>query len=224
MTLSNIDNLLIALKSDIRELGRDAANGGDAKAKLALKVVRAAHEGYIISKDSEVLYSEYITAQSKKAMHEHSTGGMKANISKLSTIISFGSLPSIDAPALLDKVIDIREGLRGGDEKLKAAFDTFLDVAKAQLKSSDEELSDDELRDLCIKDIKEKTLIDKLVEDYKRMSKRHEELPSPSIEAAIHAIGDAIQEAGGELPPVTKEAKAKAAFIAKAAAFGLHVA
>ncbi len=222
MTISNIDSMLATLKSDIRELGRDAAAGGDAKAKLALKVVRAAHEGYIISKDAEILYSEYVTAQSKKAMHEHSTGGMKANISKLSTIISFGSLPSIDAPALLDKVIDIRNDLRGGDEKLKAAFDTFLDVAKAQIKSPDE-LSDDELRDLCIKDAKEKSLIDKLVEDYKRMSKRHEELPSPSIEAAIHAIGDAIHEAGGELPATTKEAKAKAAFIAKAASFGLIV-
>ena len=224
MTNSNIDTFLSNLRAEIRDLGRTTAIADDAKAILALMVTRAAHDGYIAATDAKELYVEYITAKSKKSIHEHKVDGINANASKLRSLISMGALPSIDGPALLDKVTDIRKDMRESEQKCRGAFDAFYEVAKAQLKSPDAELSDAELRDLCTVPEKDKSLIDELVADYKRLSKRHDQFPSPSIEAAVHAIGDAIVEAGGELPPMTKEDKAKAAFIRKAQAMGYVVA
>jgi hypothetical protein len=157
-------------------------------------------------------------------MHEHTAGGVKANVSKLTQVIKLGMLPAIDGPALLNKVIDTREALRQGEDKIRAAFDTFVDVARLQLKTPDTELDDAAIRDLCIKpEVAAKDLLAKLAEDYKRLNKRHEEYPSAALEAAIHAVGDAIHEAGGELPAVTKEQKAKLAYIAKGRAMGATV-
>lgn len=222
-TLKN-DTRLDDLKSLVRELGRESASGRDAKAKLALQVVRAAYDGVIGPDEVEMIYQEYASAESKKSIHDHSTGGLKANVSKLRQVVALGCLPQVDGPALLDTVTDIRDDLRHGDEKLKAAFDAFVDVARAQLKQPDNLLDGDALRALCVKpESADKDIIQKLAEDYKRMNKRYDEFPSSTIEACIHAIGDAIKEAGGELPPVTKEEKSKAAFIAKAKAYGMTV-
>lgn len=222
-TLKN-DTRLDDLKSLVRELGRESASGRDAKAKLALQVVRAAYDGVIGPDEVEMIYQEYASAESKKAIHDHSAGGLKANVSKLRQVVALGCLPQVDGPELLDKVTDIRDELRGTDEKLKAAFDAFVDVSRAQLKSPDYTLDDDALRALCVKpESADKDIIQKLAEDYKRMSKRFDEFPSSAVEAAVHAIGDAIKEAGGELPPVTKEEKAKAAFIKRATSYGMTV-
>lgn len=224
------DTRLDDLRTQVREYGRDSASGRDAKPKLALTIVRAAFDGIIGPDDAEMIYNEYATAESKKSIHDHSAGGIKANVSKLRQIISVGCLPAIDGVVLLDKVTDMRTELRAQDAKLKGAFDTFVDIARAQLKSPDSELDDDVIRDLCVKgETAPKDLIQKLAEDYKRIHKRIEELTSEGIsaasaEAAMHAIGDQISELGGDLPPVTKEAKAKANFIKRAASMGLSVA
>lgn len=223
------DTRLDDLRSQVREYGRDSAQGRDAKPKLALAVVRAAFDNVIAPDDAEMLYNEYALAESKKSIHDHSAGGVKANVSKLRQIISLGHLPAVDGVALLDKVTDMRIELRAQEAKLKGAFDTFVDIARAQLKSPDTELDDDAVRDLCVKaDAAPKDLIQKLAEDYKRLYKRVEELTSEGIgaastEAAMHAIGDQISELGGDLPPVTKEAKAKANFIKRAATYGISV-
>lgn len=231
MSKSNLknDTRLDDLRSQVREYGRDAAQGRDAKPKLALALVRAAFDNVIGPDDAESIYNEYAMAESKKSIHDHSAGGIKANVSKLRQIISLGHLPAVDGVVLLDKVTDMRAELRAQEQKLKGAFDTFVDIARAQLKSPDTELDDDQIRDLCVKgETAPKDLIQKLAEDYKRIYKRIEELTeqginSASAEAAMHALGDQLSELGGDLPPVTKEAKAKANFIARAKSMGMSV-
>lgn len=210
-----------------REYGRESASGRDAKAKLALLTVRAAQDDVISDADAEFVYDEYAAAESKKSIHDHAAGGKKANVSKLRQIILLGANPHVDGVQLLDKVTDIRSELRGSDEKLKPAFDTFVDVARAQLRDPENELDSDSLRAICVKPEKDpKSELQEMCEEYRRLYKLAERIPS--CEAPMHAMGEAIVEMGGELPPVTKEqekaAREKAAFLRKADKLGYAIA
>lgn len=230
MTTLKNDTRFDDLRSLARELGRDKASGADAKMKLVLACVRAAYDGYLTGDDVETVYTEFVTAESKKAVHEHTAGGVKANVSKLKQPVLAALLPKVDFVATCDRVVDLRDELRseinGNDEdkrKLKAGFDAIVDIARAQLKSPDADLDDDTLRGMLATERMPKDEMQKLTDAYKKAYKLWEDLPSAHTEAAVHAYADAIKEADGDIPPMTKEEKKAADAIAYMRSRGFQV-
>ena len=220
------DTRLADMIAEVRELGRDAARGKDAREKLALLLARGATDGYVGEDDLENVLGEYIRAESNKAIHNHKADSLKVLKSKCNSILKAAAMPDpVTFADTLDRLVqNIRPDLRGAEKKLKPAFESYVAIAREQLKIKDRNLTDDELAAMSEQVGKEETIVDKLVADYKRLSKRYDELPSPSIEAAINAVGDAIKEAGGEIPPMTKEEKKAAEAIAFLKSKGMSIA
>jgi hypothetical protein len=173
------DQRLQDLVSEVREFGRDAAQGKDSLPKLALKVAFAAADGVIsLDKDSDGtddasrLYSEYQKAESKKAVHEHSAGGTKANASKLRQIITAGSMTTCDFYASINKAILKRDELHSAEVKVRPAYHTIVEMAREQIGQADD-LTDDQIEALCKKPEPGETTLEG---EIKRMNKIAENL------------------------------------------------
>lgn len=149
---------------DVAQLGRDTAEGKDAKPRLALRTVIAARDGAItleVTKDANgkpqpddayAVYDKYLDAEAKKARFEHTKDGIKKGASEIRTFIKLGLSTAIDPVRLMDKAEAIHAEL---DQKArKSAFPALLAVARAQLEDgqSDTMLSDDQIRAACSKD------------------------------------------------------------------------
>lgn len=218
-----------ALDKLMGKLGAESVN--IARPKLGIALVRAAADGLIDEDDVEARYDAYLAgrerAQSKTLLGAgvEDGNGKKANVSKCRQLVRMAMLPGIDGPSLIDRTVTLRGNMLSGDAKIEAPFDAFVKVARAQIAKPEEELTDDELA-ACIRkaEAKDKTLIDKLVNAYKSTYKLNEEAQLPGTASALQGIADAIVEAGGEIPPMTKAEKEQAAFMAKAKAMGFSFA
>lgn len=154
------DQRLKDLKKQVTKLGEEASLGKDSLPKLAHAVVRAAADGLIdtTTKDEKgndhatQLYIHYANGESKKAIHEHSEGGKKANISKLRQLISMGCMKSIDPVEVMQDAFAARDGMSREDGvKIKSAYPFYVDVAREQLKS-DKPLTTKQMEDIAVKD------------------------------------------------------------------------
>lgn len=151
------DNRFADLMSDVRELGRETATGRDAKAKLALRIIKAAADNVIdLTPDPDTkldaaydIYDAYLKADSKKAVFDHTKGGIKKGASEVRTLINMGLMTTVDAVDVMNRTVTIHGNLDPKDRQ--SAFPAFMAVARAQLNSSDTDLSDDELQSLCLK-------------------------------------------------------------------------
>jgi hypothetical protein len=175
---ANNDHRRDDLVKEVRGFGRDAAHGKDSLPKLAHKLVRAAADGIITTdKDSEgrddahKLYEDYAKEQSSKAIHEHTDGGIKANVSKVRKLIEMGSLPIIDPVDVMNRASIVREAIRKADPKLlKPTYAGLVDVARAQLESPGTALTDEELKGIVSKGEREdKTVVDELKSIHKKL-------------------------------------------------------
>src|SRR5258705_3999538 len=84
------DTRLADFMGMVRELGRDAAQGKDALPNLAISFVRAVADQVIdLAKDQDGddgaarIFKTYAASEGKKAVHDRTETGLKANISKL---------------------------------------------------------------------------------------------------------------------------------------------
>jgi hypothetical protein len=163
------------LMKEVRELGRASAAGKDSLPMLAHRVVRAAADGVIGTdkdkdgRDAAVrLYEDYIAAESKKAVHEHSAGGVKANISKLRKLIEFGVMPIIDPVDIMNRAKVARDQIEKDGDKPKPAYAGYVDLAREQLDNPGRELDEDEIKACLRRDApKEKKLKDVLEKIHK---------------------------------------------------------
>ena len=204
-----------ALDSTLRTLGKDSIGSELSKPKMALTICRAAADGIISEADAPATYEKYLEGRSKGiagnallAGNDSTPGSIKANVSKNLQLIKLGNLPRIDGPKLLDDVIDARTAAVNGDIKVKPAFDALVDAARAQLGQPGTPLTPEQIDGVIRKkESAAKEAIDKLIDAYKRVYKLHDELPSKALEDAVHSLADAIRDAGGEVPAMTKEGK-----------------
>lgn len=139
------------LLKQIGKLGEEASLGRDSLPKLAHAVVKAAADGVITGDDAEGLYTKYATAESKKAIHEHSSAGKKANVSKLKQLIEMGCMTTVDAVEVMQSAFQARENMIADSQKVKSAYPFYVDVARAQQKT-DTPLSTSALEELACKD------------------------------------------------------------------------
>lgn len=215
----------------VKKLGEEAALGKDSLPKLAQAVVTAAADGVITANDAGALYERYAEAESNKAIHEHSAGGLKANTSKLRQLIAMGEMTTIDPVAVMQAAYDEREKYiaetaeaEGADRpKFKSAYPFYVDVARAQLKT-DTALGAEHFRELMVKpEPKQKDLEAELTAIMKRL----EGLVTGENKSGLHDEHDNT-EAAFHLLKERMDAFAKARLMAKLAvdakALGINLA
>ena len=213
------------LMKQVSKLGEEASLGRDSLPKLAHAVVKAAADGVINLDDKDDkgndaaarLYAKYAASESKKAIHEHSAGGKKANISKLRQLIAMGCMTTIDPVQVMQDAFEAREGvLREDGVKVKSAYPFYVDVARAQVKT-DTPLTKAHLEELAAKD---EPNAQSLESELKRVLKVLEGLVTGEnrdkikdddelTEAAYHAVKERLEKI--ELIKKTDALRAKAA-------------
>lgn len=231
--MSNIDTHVTALKATLAKLGAAEGKGDSSRPAAAIALVDAAREGYIDEDDAPEMFASYVNAKAKMAAHNPlvtATGydseqkSAKQQVSKFRQFIKLGALPNVDAPDLLDRAAKLVKGLVASGTKCHPMFDAMLNVAREQIKTPNDTLTDEQITAVVSKaEPRTKDELEKLVDLYKRAVTLAGNMPSPSLDAAVSAMADAIVEAGGEVPPTTKEDKELAAFMLQAKKLGLAV-
>jgi hypothetical protein len=151
------DNRFDDMMKQVRVLGSEAALGRDSLPKLAMTVLNASIDGVIsLDKDSEgqddaaKIYAEYVKADSKKAIHDHSANGKKANVSKLRQIVTMGSKTTCEPLTVMENGIKLRKELEAAEQKVKPVYPSMVDIARKQ-NEQDDALNDDQLREAVLK-------------------------------------------------------------------------
>lgn len=225
------DNRLTDLFKQVNKFGEEASLGKDSLPKLAHAVVRAAADGVIDTSTKDKngddaaaqIYARYAAGESKKAIHEHSTGGKKANISKLRQLISMGEMKTIDGAEVMQGAFEARERAIDNGDKVKAAYAFYVDVAREQLKH-DVALTDSQLGELALRqEASEKTLEGEL----KRILKSLEGLVTGENKAKLKDEDEltiAAWEAVRERVEGFATLRAREKLLSDAAALGLQLA
>ena len=226
----NSEHRMDALLADMKVLGKAEANGQASRPMAGLKVADAALATLIDERDAGAIYDAYQAEVAKISTRnplarKQTADSRSAQVAKLRCFIKIGMLPGLGGgggPALLRHSEVIKDGLFKAGTKVFPSYESMLRIIGAQLKQPNDLLTDEQIAGLVSKDEpKEKDEMEKLVKAYRANAKLHELVNLPGTEAAVRGIGDAIIELGGDLPPLTKEAKAETAFMTKARAMGL---
>jgi hypothetical protein len=228
-TMTNHEIAIANLDKEMAKLGAESVN--IARPKLAVTLVRAAAAGDIDEDDVEARYDAYLAgrtkAQSRTALASgvEDGNGKKANVSKCRQLVRMGMLPAVDGPALIDTTVTVRGNLLENEEAVKAPFDAFVDVARAQIAQPDAQLTEEQIAAAIRKPEKaSKTELQKLIDLYKNAAKMAELLPgNEAMKDAVGDLASAIVEEGGEVPPLTKEEKEAHAAMAYLARRGLVI-
>ena len=220
------------LIKQVNKLGEEASLGKDSLPKLAHAVVRAAADGVIdpTTKNKKgddaaaEIYAKYAASESKKAIHEHSAGGTKANVSKLRQLISMGAMTTIDGAEVMQAAFEAREQALSDGLKVKAAYPYYVEVAREQLKS-DTALTSDQLKELAEK---ADTASEKSLEgELKRALAILEGLLSGENKAKLkddHELTDAAFQALRSRVEVFATLRARAQFFKDAEKLGIKIA
>jgi hypothetical protein len=161
------------MMDSVRNLGKEAALGRDSLPKLAVTITRAASEGIVTMDankhgdgvdDAKKIYGEYIASDSRKAVHDHSPDGLKAQVSKLRSFIKFGAGTKYDAVDVLDRAMRMRKEMAAADTKsVKSAYAAYVDVAREQY-TKEAPMTDDEMKQVISKKASEETTIEKVLQ------------------------------------------------------------
>ena len=219
------DVRLKELTSKIESLGRDSASSALSKPFMALAVVKARMDGVIGEEDARLTYMTYLKGRMGALKNKKSLGlgagdtesndanSINANVSKNKSLIVAAGLPTVpDFHSVLSRAVELRQEIITADDKarVKPAYDVFVDLARKQKKLAEGgPLNDEQIEEEIRKPEKaDKTTLDLLTDDYKRMRKRMEDMPDvEKLIDVVALIADAITSLGGELPPVTDEEK-----------------
>lgn len=229
-TGSNSEGRLDKIKARMGLLGKAEAVGAGSRRDAGIALTADAYDGIIAEGDAEVCYDAYQSELGKMAAKKHLTIGdnvksRTAQISKFRAFIKIGMLPDVDGREVLARATTIAEQVVAGGTKVHSPFEALRTVCVAQCNQPAEALTDDQIAAAVSKaERDEKDEMAKLVAAYKAAHKLNADLGLPGTDAAVKAYGDAIVELGGDVPPMTKDEKEQAAFMAKAAKMGFTVA
>lgn len=228
MTTDNLDTRLADTNKLIRKLGSESAHSVLAKPKMALAIAQARVDGIIGDNDGEAVYTVYlegrknVLSKSSLGAGEDDSTSFKANVSKNTQIIKAAGLPGVDFLDTMTKATAERENLVKAGEKVKPMFDAYVDLARAQIKEPTVKLEVDAITGIVRKkEAAEKEIVDKLIAAYKTARKLGDDFPCKPMADVVDAYKKAIEEAGGEVPPVGEEEKKAAEVTAFLAARGM---
>lgn len=221
------DTRLKDLMAEARELGREMAAGKDSLPNFALKVAYAANDGVISTQkdkdgadDANRLYAEFMAAASKKAVHEHTTGGIKANTSKLRQIMVAATKTTCDFPDVLKRLVNARKVAISKEEKVQSAFPAMVSAARMQ-NEQDDDLTDAQIGECISKPEAEAPDVEKVLAS---VEKKLSELISGKN--GIQDKSDETVQAHGMIRTrlaALVQMRESAEVLAKAAALGLTV-
>jgi|SRR5215831_643608 len=229
---SNTGLTLEQFIDDLERLGKDDGKGKGARVAAYVRAVDAAQKLNISKKkDGKDLYMHYAKAAAKNSGKEFSAGSsFDVQVSKFGTAIDLGNLPDVDGYQFVHRVIDmLRVEQAREDSGVKGStYDNIVACSRAQAAQPTRELTDEEIMSVIVTVAKEKTDLDLVIDLYKRTHTSLGKLPKnspahPYLEASAVELADAIRALDGELPPITKEEKARAKFMAQASKHGMTV-
>lgn len=212
----NLKPAIDALNKTLRKLGQDEAEGIVARPTAALAMAHAAHRGEIDESYAENGYNVYLAGKRKLGSNplladdDGSGKTYDVQVSKFRQCIKVSMIPSIDGPDLLDRAIRINANLRAQGTKTLAPFEGMLAVARTQLKDATVELTDDDIAGLVTVKDQEKPELADLIAAYKTANKLAAKYGATAA-PAVEVYRNAIVEAGGQVPAVTKAEKEQAA-------------
>ena len=180
-TTNGLEDLRREALARVREFGRAAASGEDARPACVLQLIEDCQNGILSPDDNKEIYDQYLAAYSKRAVFTEA--GKAGNASKWKACMSMGALVGVDGVAVAQRAVTLRGNMVSEGLKPKAMFDGLVSVSRAQLASPNSELSDDEIRDALSKDVKEKTAKDFLKSAAKALEKALEINDSMSEDA-----------------------------------------
>lgn len=229
----NIPNVTVTredLEKDLSKFGAAFGKGQNSRPAAGLRCVEVASKINIGPDDAKDLYTKFQTAAAAaRGLEYQAEASFKVQVSKLRQFLTLGAMPQIDGVDVMNRTVDIISEMAamGSDSPLKgSAYDNMVNIARQQIKSEKVELTDDEIRGLLSAEPEEKTLLDKVLDIYKRTYKLHDELVKENTDAsnvaiALEALKDQILSMDGELPAMTaaEKAKVKAFNVLKAQGF-----
>jgi len=166
---NGLDDLRREALSRVREFGRAAASGEDARPACILQLIEDCQNGVLSPDDNKEIYDQYLAAYSKRAVFTEN--GKAGNASKWKAPMSMGAMVGVDGVAVAQRAVTLRGNMASEGLKPKAMFDGLVSVSRAQLANPSAELSDDEIRDALSKDVKEKSAKDFLKSAAKALEK-----------------------------------------------------
>lgn len=216
------------LFQDVKRFGKAYGQGSNSRPAMAERAVEAAKTLPDVGPaDAENIYMAFQkAAAASKGIEYKVEASAKQQVSKLRQFLEMGANQNIDAVDVFSRAKAKITELAGlEDSPLRgSAYDNLVNVARAQISSPDNALTDDEIEAVLSPEKVEKSILDKMIDSYKRLSKMFdsEELPKEALPAwgdAIHNIEQAIVDAGGTLPEKkpSKAESAKAAMLTRAA-------
>ena len=216
-TTKNITLTRDTFEKEVKSFGTAYGKGMNSRPAMAVRATQAAQQITGISdKDAKDIYTIFQTAASRaKGLEYKAEASFGVQVSKLKNFLQLGAMPQVDGVAVLDLAVDVIKELTAQEENpLKgSAYDNMVKVAREQLKSPEEPLSEEAIRHLLTPDATEKTDLDKLIDNYKRVRKLTETVDLEPLLEAQTKLGEAITALGGEIP-AEPEAKAKARAVA----------
>lgn len=228
---TNHETVIRDLRCRLRGYGRQEARGGAGRPAAALDLAECARNGEVDEDFAKTAYTDYAEGYAeviknnplvyRQANPDHTSVTQQA--SKFRQFIKAGAQAGYDGPSVLRLAAEVAKQLSTTDARVKSAFDAMLDVARAQLKSPDRQLTRDDIAPLVVLPPKtEKTDLDKLIAAYKAAHKLRDELDTNKpLAIAVDNLRAAIVEAGGEVPALTKAEKEEAQAMKFLAANGL---
>lgn len=221
-----------AFEKELKGFGRDFGAGANSRPAAFMRAVEAASRlsdvGPNDAKDLWTIFGK--AAAAKRGLEYQAESSFDAQVSKFKQGLIMGALPGIDAIQVLHDGIDLIEAERKQEDNgIKGSmYDNLVAIAREQIANPTGALTSDQLRSVLVRASEEKTDLDRLCEQYKKMHKLASDLPAASAAKdfaveAVSSIGEAIKSLDGDLPPVTKADKAKFNVMKKAKALGMTV-
>lgn len=223
-TILKNDTRLEDLDARLEAAGETVGTSKDVLINVALDLVRAAADGYLKPGQAQGRYEAYLRGMSRKAVHEHSVGGVTANTSKMKKIIELGCLPNVDGIGVLDMVLDVRSDLKARGVKVQGGYKAMVEAARVQLATPESQITREVIESICDGTPADKDLIDKLIAQYKANVRLQDECPTDNMARVVDALREEIVAQGGNVPAVTKEDKEVAKAVALLAKKGVKLA
>jgi hypothetical protein len=220
---SNIPNVTAVtredLERDMEKFGAAYGKGQNSRPSALMRCVEVASKINIGPDDAKDIYLKFQQAAAKSRGVEYSVeSSFKVQVSKLRQGLTMGSMPAIDAVQVMHDALDVIQELSGLEESPMrgSAYDNLVNVCRAQIKAGTLQLTKDDIKGLLSQTPEEKTLLDKVMDQYKRTYRLNDELVAAgedniNVSISLEALKDQIKCMDGEVPAMTKADKAKAA-------------
>lgn len=213
--------------------GRASGMGANSRPSLAMRYLEAAFKLPDVGPDdAKEIYNKFSQAEARSKGIEHKVGSSaNVQVSKLKRFGELGQLPRIDGVEVMTRAVEVisRMARLENSPIVGSTYDNMVKVARVQLSQPNSAMTEAEIEAAITPDRKDKTIVDRLVDNYKSLSKTFDEAIKSgtsdvdNLSAAIENVAEQIKALGGDLPPVTKAEKDRAKLIELAAKQGMVI-